>query len=69
MRWKDLCWLQMTDASLVDVSLPREPSKLDALPWLTDKLKFVDDHGRTPLHVACDRDDNHEVTNKRVIER
>lgn len=31
--------------------------------WITDGLKFVDESGRTPLHIACDRDDNYKVYN------
>nr|CAB3221702.1 ankyrin repeat and MYND domain-containing protein 1 [Phallusia mammillata] len=27
--------------------------------WVTQGLKFVEESGRTPLHIACDRDDNY----------
>ena len=52
---------QFSTENYDSVSLPSDPSSLQSIPWMTDHLKFVDGAGRTPLHIACDRDDNYEV--------
>ncbi|XP_039250283.2 ankyrin repeat and MYND domain-containing protein 1-like [Styela clava] len=37
------------------------PTKKDSSPqWLSEGLKFVDEGGRTPLHIACDRDNDYK---------
>ena len=50
---------QMSDASLFGSSLSEEV--MQKTQWMTEGLNLVADGGRSPLHIACDREDDYQV--------
>jgi len=55
---------KMSDASLVKSSLSEEA--MQKTQWMTEGLRIVEDGGRSPLHIACDREDDLRVSSKIV---
>jgi len=53
-----------SDISLAATSLSEDVMK--KTQWMTEGLNLVEDGGRSPLHIACDREDDYELSSKIV---
>lgn len=52
--------VQQDSATSSEYSVPFKEMNTSS-QWLSEGLREVEEGGRTPLHIACDRDDDYKV--------